>query len=67
MHKTSRTHGRHPAAAESGQRETMAATQDASASAASAIAQRIRTLRAEARAVYAEMSAALLIRKQEKK
>ncbi|MCW5604397.1 MAG: hypothetical protein KIS79_11975 [Burkholderiales bacterium] len=67
MHKTSRTHGRHPAATESGRRGTTAATQDASPSATSAIAQRIRTLRAEARAVYAEMSAALLIQKQEKK
>jgi len=33
----------------------------------SAIAHRIRTLRAEARAVYAEMSAAVLVTKREKK
>lgn len=66
MHKTSKTHSRRPAAAETGQRGMMAAAPDSSPSASSVI-QRIRTLRAEARAVYAEMSAALLVQKREKK
>jgi hypothetical protein len=64
MRKTSSSRSGQPAPASQTQLQVRPA---AGASCETAIAHRIRALRAEARAVYAEMAAAVLVNKQGKK